>query len=175
MHKLKDNSTNYWDPKHPGKSFNISEIREPILFIEIVLTRFRALVDGDRERYIAEERCGCLPPCFERRMTLRAVKEAVVETYQSENIEVFYDVKVQGWVRICKHIVSNDFIALQFSRDMKVYTQFFRKTAISLIAEIGGYLGLFLGWSGLSFVAFFEGYMRRSLKSGKKGMLSAKK
>ena len=58
---------------------------------------------------------------------------------------------------------------------MKVYTQFFRKTAISLIAEIGGYLGLFLGWSGLSFVAFFEGYMRRSLKSGKKGMLSAKK
>ena len=55
---------------------------------------------------------------------------------------------------------------MQFSRDMKVYTQFFRKTAISLIAEIGGYLGLFLGWSGLSFVAFFERYIRRT--NGKK-------
>ena len=47
---------------------------------------------------------------------------------------------------------------------MKVYIQFYRKTALSLIAEMGGYLGLFLGWSGLAFVAFFESYLKQSGK-----------
>ena len=39
---------------------------------------------------------------------------------------------------------------------MKVYKQFYRKTILTLIAEIGGYLGLFLGWSGLAFVTSLE-------------------
>ena len=50
---------------------------------------------------------------------------------------------------------------------MTVYTQFYRKTALSLVAEVGGYLGLFLGWSGLAFVAFFEGLLKHT-KDGEK-------
>ena len=92
---MENNDTDYWNPDSPGKAFKLSEIKEPILFIEIVLTRFQRLIDaGHRDKYISEERCGCLPPCFDRRLTLGAVREGLEEGESPFNIEVLYDVAV---------------------------------------------------------------------------------
>ena len=161
---METNKSTFWDPDSPGQNFDLNQITEPILFTEIVLTRFRAPIGADRDKYIEEERCGCLPPCFERRLSLTSVMEAEVEQVETENIEVLYDVTVSHLTNCCE--IYRDLWSVQFSREMTVYTQFYRKTALSLVAEIGGYLGLFLGWSGLAFVAFFEGLLKSSKDEG---------
>ena len=103
LHKFDNNGTDYWDPLQPGISLDLSQIREPILFIEVVLTRFRGILGNDGERYISEERCGCLPPCFERNLALTSVKEAETDEEQMEDIEVFYDIQVGVKVFIKKN------------------------------------------------------------------------
>jgi len=47
-------------------------------------------------------------------------------------------------------------MVLYFRRNVKVTTEFIRYTELSLLAEIGGYLGLLMGYSLLNVTKLFQ-------------------
>jgi hypothetical protein len=57
-----------------------------------------------------------------------------------------------------------NFISLQFSPDAKVYTYHLLYTGSDLLADIGGYLGLFLGLSIFGLIKVFEKVFRNMKK-----------
>ena len=62
--------------------------------------------------------------------------------------------------------VLTGLFSLQFAPDVKIYSYFRIYTEDNLIADIGGYLGLFLGLSVYSLFEFLEGAIE-SLNKGK--------
>ena len=58
----------------------------------------------------------------------------------------------------------------QYIREMRVFTQFYRTTWHQFIAILGGHLGLFLGWCGVTVVDWFEFSvrMRKARRRAKK-------
>ena len=65
-------------------------------------------------------------------------------------------------------------LPFQYIREMRVFTQFYRTTWHQFIAILGGHLGLFLGWCGVTVVDWFEFSvrMRKARRRAKKQKVS---
>ncbi len=105
--------------------------------------------------------CGCLKPCKETTFKIQSFKTEKVTERRLEIKEHKHEVEIFGLFLVGKKnltVLSVRCVIVfifQFSKHFKVYTYHMLYTGSDFLADIGGYLGLFLGLSVFGLVELF--------------------